>query len=240
MRFMSDPKRTLVRVVGVVYPAHRAVVEKRKREGRVIWRAADFIWEELLRSFSTMGNSQGKRLMEDATLHDRVAYPVIARLKPRQRGAMLRCTLAAASVRMADRKADWLCRNFKRIQRDGGPDHVKGMLCGCSGRDAKIAFLLTFDGIGPKYARNILMDAYHPEFRECIAYDQRLTKIAETLGLKFKKYEDAEQFFLDVARGAGLNGWELDRLLYNATEDIVKRIENRGQTVGVCRLQPSL
>ena len=125
---------------------------------------------------------------------------------------------------MAERKAEWLCANFRRIQRDGGPDKVKAMLCACAGRDGKIAFLLTFDGIGPKYARNILMDAHHREFRDSIAYDERLKKVAEALGLKFARYEDAKFSFLDVARSAGLNGWELDRLLYNATEQILARI----------------
>jgi hypothetical protein len=157
---MTDPLQTLVQAVRAVYPAYRAVVEQRKREGRQIWNTPDFIWEQLLRSFSTMGNARGARLMTDATLHDCVTYHVIARLTPKQRRAILCKTLAAAPVRMAERKADWLCKNFRRIQRDGGPDKVKTMLCACLGRDEKIAFLRTFHGIGPKYARNILMDAF--------------------------------------------------------------------------------
>ena len=235
---MPDPKRTLVRAVCAVYPARRADLEKRKRQGRTIWNAPDFIWEQLLRSFSTMGNSLGKLLMEDATLHDRVTYSAVARLTPRERRATLRLTLAAARVRMAERKADWLCSNFQRIERDGGPDNVKAMLCSCSGRAAKIDFLLTFDGIGDKYARNILMDAYHREFRDSIAYDVRLMKIAKELNLKFANYEEAERFFLNVAKAAGLNGWELDRLLYNATDDILARAGQRTRpkhSVRYCR-----
>jgi endonuclease III len=171
-----------------------------------------------------MGNSRGATLMTDASLHDCITYQAIARLTPKQRRAILRKTLAAAPVRMAERKADWLCKNFRRIQRDGGPDKVKTMLCACSGRDEKITFLRTFHGIGPKYARNILMDAYHREFRDSIAFDDRLKKVANALGLKFSRYEDAERFFLDVAGAAGLSGWELDRLLYNAIEKILPEI----------------
>jgi hypothetical protein len=221
---MPDPKRTLARAVRAVYESNRDVVEQRKREARQIWAHPDFIWEQLLRSFSTMGNSRGKRLMERPELHGRVTYAAIARLSPEARRTRLRKVLSAAPVRMADRKAGWLCRNFRRIERDGGPCKVKAALCGCRGRDAKIAFLLTFDGIGPKYARNILMDAYHREFRNSIAYDERLKKIANALGLEFSRYEDAERFFLDVAETTGLDGWELDRLLYNASEDVLAHI----------------
>ena len=223
---MSDSKRTLVRAVLAVYPDKRKIVEQRKREGRRIWNHPEFIWEQLLRSFSTMGNSRGKRLMDEPELHDQVTFCVLAGMGPKARHARLRATLSAALVRMAERKADWLCQNFLRIQQDGGLDKVKATVCACKGRDAKIAFLLTFDGIGPKYARNILMDAYHPEFRDSIAYDDRLKKIADALGMKFAKYEDAERFFLDVAGRVGLNGWELDRLLYNAKEAIVSQIAN--------------
>jgi len=221
---MFKQKQTLVRAVRAVYPTHSPTIERLKREGRRIWTAPDFIWEQLLRSFSTMGNARGARLMTEAALHDRVTYAVIARMSPKQRRTTLRKTLASAPVRMADRKADWLCKNFRRIQRDGGPDRVRAALCACSGRDAKIEFLKTFHGIGDKYARNIMMDAYHPEFHESIAYDDRLTKIAEALGLEFKKYDDAEEFFLDVAHAVDLNGWELDRLLYHAKGDIVDKI----------------
>jgi hypothetical protein len=52
----------------------------------------------------------------------------------------------------------------------------KADLCTQPGRDGKIAFLKTFHGIGDKYARNILMDVYHREFRDSIAYDERLKK----------------------------------------------------------------
>lgn len=103
---------------------------------------------------------------------------------------------------------------------------MKADLCACAGRDAKIEFLKTFTGMGDKYARNILMDAYHREFRDSIAYDERLKKIAKALELDFNTYGDAEQFFLDAARKAGLNGWELDRLLYHATDQVLNEIES--------------
>src|SRR4051812_33607048 len=97
--FMSDPKRTLVRAVRAVYPAHRAKIERLKREGRRIWNAPDFIWEQLLRSFSTMGNSRGARPMTDTTLHDCVTYRALVEVTVKQRRTILRKTLVSAPVR---------------------------------------------------------------------------------------------------------------------------------------------
>jgi hypothetical protein len=72
-----------------------------------------------------------------------------------------------------------------------------------------------FYGVGDKYARNIWMDSYHPDFRDAIAVDERIKKATEALGYSFKTYADHERFYQEVAEDAGLQGWEVDRLLYN-------------------------
>jgi hypothetical protein len=59
------------------------------------------------------------------------------------------------------------------------------------------------------------MDVYHPDFRDSIAIDARIKSLSASLGLHFASYADHEQFYLGVAREAGLNGWELDRLIFN-------------------------
>jgi hypothetical protein len=221
---MFDQKHNLVRAVRTVYEHHRTEIDDLKREGELLWMAPDFIWEQLLRSFSTMGNARGMRLMRDPVLHDRVTYRAVVDLTPAERRTVLMGALAAASVRMAACKTGWLCSNFDRIQLDGGPDAVKTTLSWCNGRNAKIAYLKTFHGIGDKYARKVMMDAYHSEFRDSIAFDVRLKKIADALPFAYNGYTDAERFFLGVATSAGLNGWELDRLLYHATDEILLAI----------------
>lgn len=59
-----------------------------------------------------------------------------------------------------------------------------------------------------------MMDVYHEDFRGSIAIDVRIKAISTALGVSFNTYEEHEQFYLDVAAEAGLNGWELDRLLF--------------------------
>ena len=43
-------------------------------------------------------------------------------------------------------------------------------------------------GIGDKYARNIMMDVYHEDFRDSIAVDARIKAVSERLGLSFASY----------------------------------------------------
>ena len=106
----------------------------------------------------------------------------------------------------------------------GGPAAARSSLLSCCGRAAKLAFLDAFKGIGPKYARNIMMDVYHPEFRDSIAIDVRIKGISTVLGVSFSSYEEEEAFYLAVAQEAGLSGWELDRILFNFTAEVKERL----------------
>lgn len=59
------------------------------------------------------------------------------------------------------------------------------------------------------------MDVYHEDFRNCIAVDARIKAISKGYGISFRTYSEEEDFYLGVAREAGINGWGLDRLLFN-------------------------
>jgi hypothetical protein len=130
----------------------------------------------------------------------------------------------AAKIRMPDRKADYILRCFECVKRLGGPEAAKAQLLRQPGRDGKIRFLEAFPGIGPKYARNIMMDVYHEDFRDSIALDVRIKAISEALGLSFASYDEHEAFYIGVAEEAGINGWELDRLLFNFRRDVEFRL----------------
>ncbi len=188
------------------------------------WDNDDFIWEALLVSMATMGNSRGATLVSDPQLHDQVRWKAIENLSQPECHARLQNALREAKVRMPQKKAGWLVNNWRRIRDDGGPKKVKSALQQCAGRDAKIRFLDTFEGVGAKYARNMLMDVYHPDFHDSIAVDERIKKILKRIGVQFSRYEEAEKFLLRVAHDAGLNGWELDRLLYNHTEAVLQEV----------------
>ena len=76
------------------------------------------------------------------------------------------------------------------------------------------------------------MDVYHEDFRDSIALDIRIKAISEALGLSFPSYTEHEQFYLDVAWEAGLNGWELDRLLFNFRPEVEVRLDVKQEESG--------
>lgn len=220
----SDAGEKLTSAVRTVYAANSAAIQKMKSDAAKKWSEPNFIWERLLGAAATMGNSRGAKLVHDEKLHDPVRYPALLPLTPEERLDVLTRSLSAATVRMPGRKAAWLVANFARIKDARGPEAIKQELETQPSREKKIEYLRTFHWIGPKYARDIMMDAYHPDFHNSIAFDVRLKKVAGALGMTFANYESAEQFFLGAAAHAGINGWELDRLLYNFTDDVLAAI----------------
>lgn len=121
---------------------------------------------------------------------------------------------------MPNRKAGFILDCFEHVRQLGGPKEAKAQLLAQIGCEAKIRFLDAFPGIGPKYARNIMMDVYHEDFRESISIDIRIKAISQILGLSFSSYAEHEAFYLEVARKAGVNGWEIDRLMFNFQAEI--------------------
>jgi thermostable 8-oxoguanine DNA glycosylase len=203
----------------------RERLEELKVEQRNLNRP-DFIWHYLLVSFSTMGNSRGYYgLIANQANYQEITYGVIKKLNPEDRLGHIQRVLLKAKVRMPDQKAKWLVENFNMIEKMGGLKKVKQAAFSSTGSRGKNHFLMQFAGIGDKYGRNIWMDVYHPDFRDHIAIDSRIKNITEKMGYYFRTYEQHEKFYLELALEANLEGWELDRLLYNYTEYFLEGLE---------------
>jgi hypothetical protein len=172
-----------------------------------------------------MGRSAGWHgLIGNRTNYNCVTYPALRALPDGDRLRVTREVCRAAKVRMPDLKGDYIVGCFERVRGMGGPEAAKADLLAQSGREAKIRWLKAMPGIGDKYARNIMMDVYHEDFRDSIAVDARIKSVSDALGLSFPSYSAHEAFYLGVARQAGLNGWELDRLLYNFLGEVRSRL----------------
>jgi hypothetical protein len=195
---------------------------KELKDGAKDLNRDDWFWHSLLVSAATLGSTRGfKGLIQNKENYDKVTFDSLRKLSKKERDRTLRETLRAAKVRMSDTKATRLSENLDRISEMGGPLSVKRQLLALKGRDAKIAFLESFAGIGTKYSRNMMMDVYDQDFWESIAVDARIKSISERWGLSFKNYKEHEQFYLDVAHDAGLQGVELDRLMYSFTPEFL-------------------
>jgi hypothetical protein len=125
---------------------------------------------------------------------------------------MLTRILCECRVNRARSKAPLLAENFEIVKLLGGPSRVKGLLLSLPGRDQKVGFLRIFRGVGPKYARTSSWTCTIETF-EIQLPDARLGRIAKKLDLSFKTYREVEDFFLHVAHSAGLDGWDLDRMI---------------------------
>ena len=220
MKISAAQNRLLV-VVQPMAVEKRLELEKLKRQGGRGLRRPDFIWHYLLQSFATMGKASGwEGLIGSQDNYQRVTYEALNALTTKRRERQVYEVCRAAKIRMPDTKARYILACFDRVKSMGGPERAKELLLAEPGRDSKIEFLQDFRGIGPKYSRNIMMDVYHKEFRQSIAIDARIKSISKALGISFSdsEYIRHEEFYLTVAQLAGINGWELDRLLFRFGE----------------------
>ena len=199
-----------------------------KKEGRELSSRDDFLWFILLQSFSTMGNSRGwQGLIGTESNYRRVAYDyVINKVDEPKRLIHFDAVLRDAKVRMPSKKAKWLASNLARIERYGGVAAANKIAFSRKDRAEKINFMKAFDGIGDKYARNIWMDIYDKDFHKSIAVDERIKNISQAIEVSFQNYDDHEQFYLNLARKVNLQGWELDRLMYNFNDEILAVINS--------------
>jgi hypothetical protein len=229
---MSDVLSARHRLVSTIKPIatkRRKTLEKLKKAERQLNRP-DFLWHYMLQSLSTFGGARGwDGLIGNKENYSKVTYTALSKLAAHERLARLKETMWGAKVRMPDKKAQWLAENFDLIREMGGPKAAKEALLNRPGRDEKIKFLKSFSGIGDKYARNILMDVYHPDFRDSIAIDARINGLSKMLGLELNNYAEHEQFYLGIAQEAALSGWELDRLLFNFMGEVLEGLKLTGK-----------
>jgi hypothetical protein len=219
-----NPYTRLTTLLSEPTPAMLQALRDLKAKATVRAASPTFVWDSLVQSFATMGNPRGRQgLVENQTNAGRVAHARVGRVSPDERLEHLDNVLRDAVVRMPAQKARWLVANFDRIVRMGGLTAANNAAFNAPGREAKIAFMCQFDGIGDKYARNIWGDVYHPDFYDAIAVDERI-KVTEVLGRTFSQYADHERFYQGLAREVGLQPWELDRLMYHFNQQILSEI----------------
>lgn len=187
----------------------------------------DFVWHFLLQSFSTWGGTRGfEGLINTPDNYRLVNFHRLSTLSKARRLEAIQRVFRKAGIRWPETKAPRMARNHDLVKEMGGLKEARRKALARRGRDAKISFMKRFDGIGDKYARNIWMDVYHRDFHDAIAVDDRIKKITKALGYSFKpnEYDKHEQFYQDIAKEAGLQGWELDRLLYNYRDHFLSAI----------------
>jgi thermostable 8-oxoguanine DNA glycosylase len=214
MNRVDDIRGKLSRVARSLAKLKRPLLESLKANHADLARD-DFLWHYLLQSFATLGGVSGwDGLIGNDANYRKMSYEIFSDMAAPERLPHATELFTTAKVRYANRKAPNIVACFDKIHAMGGLLVAKETLLHQKGREGKIAFLKSFPGIGDKYARNIMMDVYHEDFRDSIAIDIRIQAISTQWELKFASYVDHESFYMGVAEAAQLNGWELDRLMF--------------------------
>jgi thermostable 8-oxoguanine DNA glycosylase len=216
--------RSLVTVAKDLRNKYQDDLDSKKKMGLALQERSDFLWYELLVSYSTWGGSRGSEgLIEDEKRYQQVSYEELKKIDAKEdRINRLRQIMKDAKVRWFNKKAPMLAQCFEKIEAMGGLTEANTTLLNKKSAAEMMKFLKSFPGIGSKYASNIMMDCYHPLFRDRIALDSRVRSVSNELGLDFKNYSNHENFYLRVAKEAGIEGWELDRLIYGHTDDFLR------------------
>lgn len=219
-----ERRNILIKAIKNITQTMKTKIEDLKK-GQENLNRDDFIWHFLLQSLSGMGNNWGYYgLIENKDNYNRVRFDVISKLLPEKRLKHLKKVLYEAKVRMSEKKAMWLEKNYDLIVKNGGLIRIKEEALNQKGKKAKINFLMKFHGIGKESGRNIWMDVYHPDFHDSVIINYRIEKITQLMGWNFNNNEEHEKFYLDIAKEAGIQGWELDRLLFHYNKYFIEAI----------------
>jgi|JI8StandDraft_1071087.scaffolds.fasta_scaffold00929_1 hypothetical protein len=198
-------------------------------EARSIGRRKDWLWHELIVSISTWGNSErAKNLLENVSMMEQLNYEQLKAKSIQEAEYTINTVIPQAKIGVRnispERKASILFKNFKLLQDLGGCEKVSIFLLNIQGREAKIRFLTLFHGVSEKYARNIFMDIYHADFINSIAIDDRIGKVLNYLEVNPDlTYIEKESILQEIATICSLNGWALDRYLYNNMNEFMEK-----------------
>jgi len=222
----NTPRQTLTNAVRVVLEETDADerIEELKQTAQQRRERPDMLWFELILSMGTWGNSRGGKLATDETYYSQVEYSHLLDMDENERIDHLQNVLDDAGVRYPNKKSRYISSQMNKVRESGGLTPAQKEFESKNGKEAKIDFLREFKGIGDKYARNIGMDVFHPDFRDTIALDDRIDSVSDELGVEFESYEKHEQFYVDIADRLDMTAWELDRLLYRYINEITAEI----------------
>jgi hypothetical protein len=66
---------------------------------------------------------------------------------------------------------------------------------------------------------------YDSDFRDAVALDERIRSISSVLGIADLPYMEREAEYQSIARDAGIEAWDLDRILYWYTPEVREFIQ---------------
>lgn len=210
-------RRDLIAALSEAVAGHREVLDRTK-EVAADWGAhPDWPWNGLVLSAATRGGSARWERDVAQRYETELSWTILDVTPDDDRRRRFETV-----GRFWRRTASWLEFVFQHIHHAGGPAAIREVLAPLTAEDV-IAFWTALPEVGEKYARNIMMDTYDPRFRDGrFAIDSRIKSLLPILGYDGSNRYDSQEAFLDtLARELGVEGWELDRFLYQGHQQIL-------------------
>lgn len=183
----------------------------------------DLLWYKLCGVAATSGSTvHAEDFM--AMYDERLAFDKLPVTSKARISRILEALKEAKVPRYQQKKAQDLSWNYDFIKKHyGDPEKATREMLTLKGRNEKEEWIRRFRGVGKKYSRDIWMDICDPEFSDSIAVDARVKSFAEKLDIRDPTR--LEEKLLEFAKSCGLEGWELDRLIFNFGGLILRRIK---------------
>ena len=221
---MSTRRERLLLFLRKLLPLHLSNIQAEAKRGWEDLTHPEWLWRLL--SMSTYGRASGYSKMH-ARL-DELSFDKLTRMTEQKRRDKFRTVIKEVNPRYSERKVETLERALQRIQEMGGPIAAKEKALMCAGGIEKVRFLRKFYGLGPKYARNIWMDAADPDVANAAALDSRLMGVLVAVTSDVPKtYEKQEAWYQQLAADLGVNTWTLDRLVFRTKDEILAHLDQR-------------
>ena len=187
-----------------------ALLRQLKHDATHFGDHSDWPWIGLVLSAATRGGSWRWEKSVKPRYESELSWSAISQITAIERRRRLETV-----GRFWRKTATWLEQAFAEVESAGGPMALRDKLDLMPASDV-IAYWKSINDVKDKYARNIMMDIYHPKFREdFFAIDSRLESLLPILGYVGKRdYLSKERFLVELARDVGVDAWDLDRLLY--------------------------
>lgn len=200
------------------------------------------IWLHMVGQVIAVGGSKpAEKFEKDTKLKSKIAYEKLMQIREmEERKKTINQVLRAVGTRFASskiskcKKTDALVHNFKILTKfKGGPKDLLRRLSDFKGPNAgkrRITYVMKiFSYIKSKGARDYLMEL--GLVQDAIALDVRIQNIFDKIGIIIPKgfennpklYDEIENgILMKICKPLGITGVELDRILYQNYNDIIK------------------
>jgi hypothetical protein len=218
--------RQLADILRPILDSYSNEIKKARNVAKANGKQPDWLWNGLISAFATNGGSNHYK-NQIRPHRDLYRWEAIERLSDAKRGERLR-TVVNPRWREKRDGTPWysahLEQAFQRFKSAGGPEAILKEYKRCKKAPERILYLMSFKGIGQKYARDIPMDAYDTLFAKHFAVDARLKSILRRTGSYASRYEANEKYLQAVAQYLKVDCWDLDRTLYERRDEVMKKL----------------